>query len=410
MEGREMRAATIAALAAVCGLCLGTDARAQADAGRADAADVSAQSGVRDVSALLAPIIEKHDVPGMVAGIVVGDRLFAAGAAGVRARGEPERVTLDDRFHIGSCTKAMTATLCAVLVERGALRWDTTLAEAFPELRQTMHEQYQRVTLAQLLTNRAGVPADLSPGGLWGRLAAHTGTPREARRMLLEWLVRRGPAHAPGTRDLYANAGFAIAGHMAECAAGTAYEDLMQELVFAPLGMTECGWGAPGSAHAIDQPRGHGRDGKPVVPHPVRADNPAAISPAGRLHCTLADLSRFVSLHLRGDARNPNRAVALLRAEIFDILHTPPDSLSDYAFGWVRSVRPWARGEGAEATGRVLTHSGSNTMWFAVTWLAPERDFAVLVMCNQGERGDRACDEAAWAMIQHHLNTVGRRE
>lgn len=402
-----MRSATIAAWVAVCGLSLAGSACAQPGA---DASVAAAKTELRDVSALLAPIIEKHDVPGMVAGIVVGDRLVAAGAAGVRARGEPELVTLDDRFHIGSCTKAMTATVCAVLVERGTLRWDTTLAEAFPDLREAMHEQYHGVTLAQLLTNRAGVPSDLNPGGLWGRLVAHTGTPREARRMLLEWLVRRGPAHAPGTKDLYANAGFAIAGHMAECATGTAYEDLMQELVFAPLGMTGCGWGAPGTPRAIDQPRGHGRDGKPVAPHPVRADNPAAISPAGRLHCTLADWSRFVSLHLRGDARNPNRAAALLKTETFDTLHTPPDSLSDYAFGWARPARPWARGEAADATGRVLTHSGSNTMWFAVAWLAPERDFAVLVMCNQAERGDKACDEAAWALIQHHLNTVGRRE
>jgi hypothetical protein len=62
----------------------------------------------------------------------------------------------------------------------------------------------------------------------------------------------------------------------------------------------------------------------------------------------------------------------------------------------------------AGATGNVLTHSGSNTMWFCVTWIAPERDFAVLVMCNQGERGDKACDEAASAMIQDELARAKR--
>lgn len=401
-----MRVNWIAAWVAACGLGLGADVRAQADAGNAAAAGAAAKAEVRDVSALLAPILEKHDVPGIVAGIVVGDRLVAAGAAGVRARGEAERVTLEDRFHIGSCTKAMTATMCAVLVERGTLRWDMTMAEAFPDVAAKMHEQYRGVTLAQLLSNRGGVPSDLSAGGLWGRLWTHRGTPREARRVLLEGLISRAPAHEPGTKDLYSNAGFAIAGHMAECVTGKPYEELMQELLFAPLGMTGCGWGAPGAADTIDQPRGHARDGMAVKPAPFGADNPPAVSPAGRLHCTLEDWGRFISLHLRGDAANPERAAALLKEGTFATLHTPPDSLSDYAFGWARPVRPWARGERPGAMGHVLTHAGSNTMWFCVTWLAPERDFAVLVMCNQGERGDKACDEAAWALIQEQIRST----
>ncbi len=367
-------------------------------------------SEVRNLSALLSPIIQKHDVPGMVAGIVVGDRLVAAGAAGLRARGGVERVTLDDRFHIGSCTKAMTATLCAILVDNGTLRWETTLAEAFPDLAPSMHEHYKGVTLAQLLSNRGGVPGNLDTDGLWGKLWKAEGGPIAARRMLLEGVVTHAPEYPPGTKNVYANAGFAIAGHMAETVTGKPYEQLMQETLFGPLGMTSCGWGAPGTAGKVDQPRGHRDNRKPVEPNAGGSDNPPAITPAGRLHCTLADWARFVSLHLRGDARNPRRQPALLKPGTFDRLHTPPDSLSEYAFGWARPIRPWARGDMPGATGHVLTHSGSNTMWFAVTWIAPERDFAVLIMCNQGERGDKACDEAAWALIQDHLKssaTVG---
>lgn len=364
-----------------------------------------AAAEIRDVSAILEPIIAKHDVPGLVAGIVVADRLAAAGAAGVRARGMPERVTLGDRFHIGSCTKAMTATLCAVLVENGTLKWTTTLAEAFPDLSQKMHEQYQSVTLAQLLTNRGGVPADLSTNGLWGKLWTHQGSPQEARRLLLEGLIAQPPSHEPGTKDLYSNAGFAIAGHLAETATGKPYEQLMQELLFAPLGMESCGWGPPGSPDLGDQPRGHRETGKPVEPNAAGSDNPPALSPAGRLHCTLGDWVKFISMHLQGDSGNPDRAAMLLKPETYDRLHTPPDTLSDYAFGWARPMRPWARGDAAGATGHVLTHGGSNTLWFCVTWVAPERDFAVLVMCNDGKGGAKACDEAAWALIQIQLRS-----
>src|SRR5215470_14160319 len=64
---------------------------------------------------------------GMAAAVLRGERIIAQGVAGVRKRGSAERVTLDDRFHLGSCTKAMTATLVAMLVEEGKLNWTTTL-------------------------------------------------------------------------------------------------------------------------------------------------------------------------------------------------------------------------------------------------------------------------------------------
>lgn len=68
---------------------------------------------------------------GMGAAVLRGERIIAQGIAGVRKRGSAERITLDDRFHLGSCTKAMTATLVAMLVEEGRLNWTTTLGELF---------------------------------------------------------------------------------------------------------------------------------------------------------------------------------------------------------------------------------------------------------------------------------------
>src|SRR5262250_1522176 len=58
---------------------------------------------------------------GMAAAVLRGERIIAQGAAGVRKRGAAERITLDHRFSLGSCTKAMTATLVALLVEDGKL-------------------------------------------------------------------------------------------------------------------------------------------------------------------------------------------------------------------------------------------------------------------------------------------------
>src|SRR6186997_145659 len=64
---------------------------------------------------------------GLAAAVLRGERIIAQGVAGVRKRGSAERITLDNQFHLGSCTKAMTATLVAMLVEEGKLHWTTTL-------------------------------------------------------------------------------------------------------------------------------------------------------------------------------------------------------------------------------------------------------------------------------------------
>ena len=336
----------------------------------------------RDISPVLDPIIVKHDVPGMVAALIDGDKIIAIGAAGVRRRGDAEKVTIGDRFHIGSCTKAMTATLCAMLVEEGKLSWDRTLAQAFPELKSKMHEQYRTVTLEQLLTHRAGMPGDITKDEVWGKLWAYRGASPGSRQLLLENVVIKAPEAPPGEKFIYSNTGFSIAGHVAERVMNKSWEQLTQERIFNPLQMKNSGFGAPGKAGSLSQPRGHTADGKPIEPGPA-ADNPAGIGPGGIVHCTISDWSRFVGLHLAEKK--------LLKPQTFKKLHTP---VGTYAMGWGVTKRDWAKGP-------VLTHSGSNTMWYCMVWASPADNFAVLVMCNQGgDKAAKACDEAAAALIQ----------
>jgi CubicO group peptidase (beta-lactamase class C family) len=321
-------------------------------------------------------------------------------------------VTIDDQWHIGSDSKAMTATVIGVLVDQGKLRWDTTLGEVFPELRATMDPAYRDVTIEQLLRHRAGLPADLNEGGLWEKLRKREGAPTEQRRVLLEGVLTRPPAGPPGTKFIYSNAGYAVAGAMAERITGQSWEELMRTMLFEPLGMKSAGFGAPGASGAdtrsstapaaVRQPWGHAADssGKftPVPPGPL-ADNPPALAPAGTVHCSLADWAKFVALHLRG-ARDELTPVEskLIKAETIRRLQTPPESRqtpqgAEYACGWAVVERPWG--------GRVLTHAGSNTMWFAVVWLAPQRDFAVLVTTNAaGPAAEKACDLAASELIK----------
>jgi CubicO group peptidase (beta-lactamase class C family) len=361
-----------------------------------------------EIAAALAPIIKAHEIPGMVAAIVEGDGTIEIGCAGIRANGAPQPIAITDQMHLGSCTKSMTATLLATLVQDRRLSFEATIGEVFGDLEGRMNPAWKDVSLRLLLSNRSGAPGDLTKDGLWRDLWTHAGTPTSARMLLVESVLTRPPEATPGSKYIYSNAGFAIAGAMAEQVTGDSWEDLMMERVFEPLGMKSAGFGAPGSAAAVDQPRGHKADGTPVPPG-RNADNPVAIGPAGLVHCSLIDWSKYIALHLRGAQ---GRDTAILKAEAFRTLHAAAkkhegEQSPDYAMGWSVTRRPWA-GDGDDRGGagggdKVLTHNGTNTMWFAVAWLAPEKDFAVLVACNKGgAEAEKACDEAASAMIERY--------
>ena len=286
----------------------------------------------------------------------------------------------------------MTATLCAILVDKKELAWDVGLVDGLGAKAEGALPAWKNVQLQHLLTHRAGAPANLDAGGLWLRLCLSEATPRAQRELLVLGVLSAAPKSLPGEKFVYSNAGFALAGALAESTAKLDYEALMQRELFLPLGMTSAGFGPPGDGKSLDQPRGHTADGK-TIPWGPRADNPAAIAPAGRVHCTISDWAKFIALHL--DARN-GRA-RLLPSESFVRMHTPAAGPGQsYAMGWVVTQRDWAGGE-------VLMHNGSNTMWFCVTWLAPKQDFAVLVCTNQGgPAAEAACDEASAALIEKH--------
>lgn len=344
----------------------------------------------KHIEALLAPIREKHKVPGLVAGIVTSRGLQSAGAVGLRKAGSPEAITVHDQLHIGSDTKAMTATLLGQLVDEGKLSWQSTVGDVFPHLKAEVHPDFVHVTLEQLLTHRAGLPANL-PYGQFADVSVVA-----QRQALLKKALAEAPLDAPGTKFSYSNVGYIIAGHFAEQITGRSWEELMRSELFEPLGMSSAGFGPPGmkdsgtkgtgTKDAVDQPWGHQLIfGKAQA---LQLDNPEVLGPAGRVHCSIADWALFVALHLQG-ARNETK---FLKPETFKTLHTPPAG-QEYAAGWGLVERPWAGG-------RALMHAGSNTMWYAVAWLAPERDVAYLAVVNQGGDAAReACDAAVAALI-----------
>jgi len=346
-----------------------------------------AQSGDSTVVTLIEPIRQTNKVPALGAALITSGGIVTSGVTGVRKVDADVPATIDDHWHLGSDTKAMTAVIIATLIEGGKLTWDTTLGETFPELASTFPKDFAGITVAQLLSHRAGLVANLA----WREIARTSSSVQEQRINALKRAAATNPSSPPGTKYEYSNLGYTLAGAIAERVGGQPWESLMREFVFTPLGMTTCGFGGLGTPGKIDQPWPHPEDGKPRPTNGPDVDNAAVLGPAGTVHCSIKDWSKFIVDQLRG-ARGDR---GLLKPETYKALQTPRFG-GGYAFGWGVATREWAGGV-------VLQHSGSNTMNFCVVWIAPLRDFAVLAVTNQGgPSAQKATDEAVSALIRLH--------
>ncbi|MFZ5519307.1 MAG: serine hydrolase domain-containing protein [Candidatus Zhuqueibacterota bacterium] len=347
-----------------------------------------------DLTEILSPILKKHNVPALAAAFVLDGKIVGAGAVGVRKVGSDVNVTLDDAFDIGSCTKAMTATVLGILVEQGKLRWDETLDQALPDLADEMHIDCKKITIEQLLTHRAGLPTyggELPAGKTIGDLYTMPGTPREQRKLYTRLMLKQPPEITPGERYSYSNVGYSIAGTIAEEILDLPWEILIDSLLFKPLGMTTADYELRGSPEKIEMPWQHAFEAGQRIPIDPTVPNPIVIRPAGDARCSVQDWAKFVIAHLNGDAGRPTP----LQLKDFKTLHTPSAG-SDYAMGWMAADRQWGGG-------RVFWHSGSNNLNYAVVWIAPLKNMAVVVVTNQGgEIAYQACDETAGALIQHY--------
>ena len=332
-----------------------------------------------DLKHLLSFSVSSTPLPALAAIVFDDQKVIASGAIGVRKFGDPTLVTIEDSFHLGSLTKAMTATLAARIVERGDISWTTTVKEALGL--QNVDSALENITLLELMSHTAGMPASLRNQwpNLYETLFYHTNWQkgpkgRAARRMVAQLLFSATPAQAVGSYK-YSNAGFMIAGAMLEAATDTEWEDLMRNELFKPLGMKNCGFGPAARPDKVDQPWPHklGND-KPLLVTPlIRApeswDNPRSLGPAGSVSCTSSDWAKFGQLHL-GDGGD------FISTESMSLLHEVRNTSSRYALGWYSSKPSWAAG------GTALTHNGSNLINLAIVRISPTKKKGVMVATN----------------------------
>lgn len=313
-----------------------------------------------DLAKKMTQAVEEGKIPGIGQIQFTADTISKPTYAGTLHVNSKDSPKPGSRWHIGSDAKAMTAALIARLVEKKKLKWDTTVAEIFPKEAKNFHPDARKITVVQLLSHTAGLPANVS---LEYKIESQKKGARGNKKLRLE-LFLEALKEKPGEGYLYSNLGFIGAGAIAGKLLNTTWEKAMEQEVFKPLGIKSVGYGAPDGRKVV---RGH-FNGQ-ATPTGYEGDNPAIYGPAGGLHISLSDWAIFAQDQLNGHLGKGK----LLKPENYQKLHTPVTD--HYALGW---------GVIKNSEGKVvrLAHDGSNTMWYARVVIDLRKNTGICIAAN----------------------------
>jgi CubicO group peptidase (beta-lactamase class C family) len=173
-------------------------------------------------------------VGSMAAAVVVGDSVVWQAAFGLADRDAGTLAAPTTLYRAGSISKSVTAITLLALVERRVVGLDDPVTPHLPELVHLadLSPHSRAITFRDLAAHTAGLAREPATD------RAARGPVRDWRRKLIAALPSTPATTPPGTGYEYSNVGYALLGLALERAAGRPYEELVQELVLDPLGMT----------------------------------------------------------------------------------------------------------------------------------------------------------------------------
>lgn len=302
-----------------------------------------------------------YAIPELGYAVVSSTEILEVHTLGVKQIGTDRAAEPDDRFRIGSNTKAITGFIAALLVKEGKISWDTPFFDLYPELKAKSDPAYHDLTLLNLLSFRTRLYAwtytNAKP-----KKRQFKGDEAQQRYEFTRWFFRQPPV-ADTLREMhFSNLGYVAAGLMLEQVTGKSYKQLVEELG------TRVGihfyFGNPNTTDP-SQPWGHDKDLNPEPPGDSYKLN--WLLPAGNITLSLPDYAKFIQLQLQGLAGQST----LLPQEAFEFLFS---GLPGWSVGWNTLAYP---------DGRTYSFNAGNPGTFlSKVFVFPQIDRAFIVLTN----------------------------
>ncbi|MDN3676308.1 serine hydrolase [Flavobacterium paronense] len=262
----------------------------------------------------------KYKIPELAFAVVSADTIFELQTLGVQRINTDFKAKPDDRFHIGSNTKAITAFISALLVAQGQIKWDTKFLDLFPELKEKSRKEYQDITLQDLLTFRGTLPAYTYTFDKPTKRQIK-GDDAAQRFQLAKYFLSQKPMQIENGLTP-SNADYILAGLMLEKVSKKSFKELVTDFG-KTLGIV-FGFDYPNLTDTL-QPWGHDINLKPLPPFDNYKLN--WLLSAGNINVSLTDYIKFIQLQLKG----LKGQTKILSSQTFEKLLY---GLPTFSFGW----------------------------------------------------------------------------
>lgn len=333
---------------------------------------------------------EKFKLPSVASVVLNSKEILISDIQGVCNYNSNKSATLQNFYHIGSCSKSVLTNIAGKLIEEGKINWETKFFDIYPELKEGSKIDYHNITLIDLFLCQAGIKPFISGEE---KLPQFLNANDSLRYEFAKYLISLDPSSSlqNGIFEFnYSNAGYTLAALMLEKVSGLTYEQLIEKYIIKELEIPTW-FGFPNKIDS-KQPWGYmisEDDLKEFSPENEYC-LPYILQPAGDLSMTPLGFARFIQCQLIG-LKDGNE---FLTKEMYHKIHY---GYRGFAIGVANNEMESYKFSGMD---------GSAGTFFCRAIIIPEADFAFTINTNAGSgTGEmEAIDWITMKIVKKHFN------
>ena len=324
---------------------------------------------MQGLSEFIDKAMQEWKIPGLAIAIVKDSQIIFCEGFGKRDVEQNLIVTPQTLFAIGSCTKPFTTMAMGILADRGKLDWDQPVRNYLPTLK--LYDSYttEHITPRDLVTHRSGLPRH---DAMWYKSPF-------TRKEIFDRLQYLEPTHELRTVFQYQSLMYMTAGYLVGEIAESSWEEFVQQEIFNPLEMRDSNFSVETSQQADDF----------ALPYQEKSDkverlpfcNVDVIGPAGSINSNVADMAKWLLLHLDRGKYGEQQIISLSN---LSQMYSPQIAITQtleynelfyyfYGLGWTITSY---RGH------NLIQHGGNIDGFSAQTTLLPQDNIGIVVLTN----------------------------